>query len=71
MQLSLTFDAMKNQISFTKTLIALNLLLTPFVLAFVALSFLNSDFDGVVQMKLGRDGGEVILDRRTSGKVAD
>ncbi|NEO33867.1 MAG: hypothetical protein F6K36_26320 [Symploca sp. SIO3C6] len=62
---------MKNQISFTKTLIALNLLLTPFVLAFVALSFLNSDFDGVVQMKLGRDGGEVILDRRTSGKVAD
>lgn len=62
---------MKNQISLTKTLIALHLLLTPFVLAAVALSFLNSDFNGFLEMKLGRDGGEVILDRRPPSQITD
>lgn len=62
---------MKNQMNLAKTLIALHLLLTPFVLAAVAHSVVTSSFDGFIQLKLGRDGGEVLIDRRTAPASAE
>jgi hypothetical protein len=62
---------MKSKINLATTLIALQILLSSFVLGAVAYSVINSDFDGFIQMKLGRDGGEVILDRRTPPALAD
>ena len=63
---------MKNQQSLAKTLVALHLLLTPFVLAVVAHSVVTSpSFDGFIQLKIGRDGGEVLIDRRTATFLPD
>lgn len=62
---------MKNKASLAKTLIALHIFLTPFVLGAVALSVIKSDFNGFIQMKLGRDGGEVLLDQRTLPAIPD
>ncbi len=56
---------MKNKPDLVKILIAFHILLTPFVLGAVAYSVIDSDFDGLIKMKLGRYGGEVLIDRRT------
>lgn len=51
--------------SATKIIIALQVLLTPVVLGTVSYWVINSDFQGVIQLKLNRDGGEVLIDRRS------
>jgi hypothetical protein len=52
-------------------LIALHILLSPFVLATVAHWVIHSDFNGLIEMDLSRDGGKVILDRRTPPTVPE
>jgi hypothetical protein len=62
---------MKNQSDLVKTLMSLHILLTPFVLGGVAYSVINSNFDGLIKMNIGRTGGEVLIDRRTPPGLAD
>jgi hypothetical protein len=62
---------MKNRIDFAKALIALHVLLSPFVLATVAYWVIHSDFNGFIEMALDRNGGKVILYRRTPPAIPD
>ncbi|MFP4099112.1 hypothetical protein [Coleofasciculus sp.] len=55
----------QRNLSATKIIIALQVLLTPVVLGTVSYWVINSDFQGVIQLKLNRDGGEVLIDRRS------
>ncbi|MEQ8963546.1 MAG: hypothetical protein RLP02_37510 [Coleofasciculus sp. C2-GNP5-27] len=48
-----------------KIIIALQVLLTPVVLVTVSYWVITSNFQGVIQLKLNRDGGEVLIDRRS------
>jgi len=52
-------------LSAAKIMIALHILLIPVVLGTVSYWVINSDFQGVIQLKLNRDGGEVLIDRRS------
>jgi hypothetical protein len=56
---------MKNRIDFAKLLIALHVLLSSFALTTVAYWVIHSDFNGFIEMTLDRNGGKVMLDRRT------
>lgn len=62
---------MKNKIDFAKVLIALQVLLLPFALTTVAYWVIHSDFKGFIEMTLDRNGGKVILDRRTPPAISD
>ena len=62
---------MKNKIDFVKVLIALHVLLSPFVLTTVVYWVIHSDFKGFIEMTLDRNGGKVILDRRTPAVIPD
>lgn len=50
--------------SLVRIAITLQLLLSPLVLAAVAYWVINSDFNGFIQFKINRDGGEMVIDRR-------
>ncbi len=52
-------------------LMALHILFSPFVLATVVHWVIHSDFNGLIEMDLSRDGGKVILDRRTPPTVPE
>jgi len=56
---------MKNKInlSLTKIAIALHLLLTPFILGGIAYEVIHSNFEGLIHMKLDKDGGEILIER--------
>ena len=62
---------MKNKIDFAKVLITLQVLLSSFALATVAYWVIHSDFNGFIEMTLDRNGGKVILDRRTPAVIPD
>jgi len=55
----------QRNLSAAKIMIALHILLTPVVLGTVSYWVITSDFHGVIQLKLNRDGGEVLIDRRS------
>ncbi len=50
--------------STAKILLIVSAVLTPFALIAVTYLVINSDFDGFLHMKWGRDGGEVLIDQR-------
>ncbi|NET62846.1 MAG: hypothetical protein F6K47_44190 [Symploca sp. SIO2E6] len=56
---------MKNQTNFSllRMAIALHLLLTPVILGAIAYEVINSNFEGLVHLKLNRDGGEILIER--------
>ncbi len=55
----------QRNLSAAKIIIALQVLLTPVVLVTVSYWVITSNFQGVIQLKLNRDGGEVLIDRRS------
>ena len=55
----------QTNLSAAKIIIYLNILLTPVVLGTVSYWVIKSEFQGVIQLKLNRDGGEVLIDRRS------
>ncbi|NEP13369.1 MAG: hypothetical protein F6K14_24790 [Symploca sp. SIO2C1] len=56
----------KTNLSLTKIALALHLLLTPFILGGIAYAVINSNFEGLIHMKLGKDGGEIRIERPTA-----
>ncbi|NES21461.1 MAG: hypothetical protein F6K41_21660 [Symploca sp. SIO3E6] len=62
---------MKNQTDFnlTKIAIALHFLLTPLILGAIAYEVINSNFEGLIQMKLNQDGGEILIDSPTTSDL--
>ena len=55
----------QRNLSAAKIIVALHILLTPLVLGTVSYWVINSEFQGVIQLKLNRDGGEMLIDRRS------
>lgn len=53
-----------SNLSTAKILFAVYGVLTPVVLVAITYLVINSDFDGFIQMKWGREGGEVLIDQR-------
>jgi len=62
---------MKNKIDFARVLIALHLLLSSFALVAIAYWVIHSEFNGFIEMTLDRNGGKVILDRRTPPAIPE
>lgn len=60
---------MKNKTNFslTQIAIALQFLLTPFILGGIAYEVINSNFEGLIHMKLDRNGGEILIERPLTG----
>jgi len=56
---------MKNQtnLNITKIAIALHFLLTSIMLGAIAYEVINSNFVGLIYMKLNQEGGEILIER--------